>query len=269
MDRKLTVLKKIIPDYETLGSISFAWVQGSVVSGYTEKGDYDVILAWDLEELPRGREGVVSHLDERDPENPFVVDHRDINIDRFVMGEQEFNIGHATPSGFRRFHVEPVLSGLPFRDEDILQPVVAVSGFFYGDVLIDRKGEAASIKNTLSNFPPALRKEALRLLRIHRIDLPTLRALGERADWIPYFRDLARIVRNILLAVFASYDVYYPGDKWVLRAFDRFSIERAAVSTWEAIWTRGASPAEQSEAADSLAEWAETRLASRVEGNDE
>lgn len=68
-----------------------------------------MILAWGLEALPRGREQIVSRLDERNLRSPSVVDHRDINIDRFVIDNQEFNIGHATPAGFRKFHVDILL----------------------------------------------------------------------------------------------------------------------------------------------------------------
>lgn len=265
-DPKRVVLERVLPAYEELGGVSFAWAQGSVVSGYTAKGDYDVILAWDLENIPVDRSSVVARLDEPDPEHPFVVNHRDINIDRFTIEGQEFNIGHATPQGFRKFHVEPVLQGIAFKEEDILQPVVAVSGFNYGEVLIDRTDEASLIRQLLEPFPPKLREEALRLLQARRSELSTTRALGERGDWIPYFGNMTRIVQSILLALFSSHDVYYPGDKWVIQALERFSIEASSVDVWNEIWKVAASPSDRTTAAQALADLAESRLAARIEG---
>lgn len=266
MNQKRIVLERIIPEYEVLGPISFAWEQGSVVSGYTTKGDYDVVLAWDLADLPREeRRSVVVRLDESNRDHPFVVDYRDINIDRFVVEGQEFNIGHATTAGFRRFHVDPVLAGVAFREEDILQPVVTVSGFYYGNVLLDRKGEGASIKDALRSFPEPLRKEARRLLPLCRDDLPVLTRLGERGDWIPYFRDLSRIVRTMLFALFAAHDVYYPGDKWILKALERFAIGADAAGAWEQIWSRRASIRDQIAAVDALGEITEVRLSPKIE----
>lgn len=180
-DPKYMLVDRVLPAYELLGDLSFAWAQGSVVSGYTTEGDFDVILAWDLDSLPIDRSFVVASLDERDPENPFVVNYRDINIDRFTIGGQEFNIGHATPQGFRKGHVEPVLEGVALREETILQPVVAVSGFSYGDLLVDHKEEAAHIAELLEPFPSSLRVEALRLLQVRRSELATARSLGEVA----------------------------------------------------------------------------------------
>jgi hypothetical protein len=260
MNPQQIVLERVLPGYETLGPLSFAWAQGSLVSRYTTKGDYDVILAWDMEALPSDRSSVVSQLDDRNPEEPFVVNYRDINVDRFVIGGQEFNLGHATPHGFKKFHVDPVLSGVAFRDDEILQPVVAVSGFFYGEILTDPRGEAAAIRESLATFPEPLRNEALRQLRVRRNDLRTVRELGEREDWIPFFRDLSQIVRVILLALFASHDIYYPGDKWIAASLQRFSIDGAA-DLWGSIWRAGALPAERTDAADALAELANSRLA--------
>lgn len=266
MNHGLTVLERIIPEYQVLGPISFAWAQGSVVSGYATEGDYDVILAWSLADLPREeRRSVVARLDERNPDHPFVVDDRDINIDRFVIEGREFNIGHATTAGFRKSHIDPVLAGVAFREEDILQPVVTVSGFYYGNILLDRNGEGASLKDVLRHFPDPLRKDALRLLRLCRSDLPVLRGLGERGDWIPYFRDLSRIVRTILFALFAAHDVYYPGDKWVLKALERFAIGADAAGAWEQIWKRGVSLRDQIAAVDALGKITETRLSPMIE----
>lgn len=263
-DPKRVVLERVLPAYEELGGVSFAWAQGSVVSGYTAKGDYDVILAWDLDKIPGDRSSVVARLDERDPDHPFVVNHRDINIDRFTIEGQEFNIGHATPRGFRKFHVEPVLQGIAFKEEDILQPVVAVSGFYYGEVLVDRTDEASLIRQLLQPFPPKLREEALRLLRARRSELSMTRSLGERGDWIPYFNGLARIVQSILLALFSSRDVYYPGDKWVVQALERFAIEPSAADLWNDVWRPGASPNERTGSVNALADLAESRLAARI-----
>jgi hypothetical protein len=58
VDPKRVVLEQVLPAYETLGPLSFAWAQGSLVNGFTTEGDYDVILAWDMESLPTERSAV-------------------------------------------------------------------------------------------------------------------------------------------------------------------------------------------------------------------
>jgi hypothetical protein len=47
--------------------------QGSLVSGYTDRADLDLVLVWDQPAVPADREGLVAQLDQRQPATPFVV----------------------------------------------------------------------------------------------------------------------------------------------------------------------------------------------------
>jgi hypothetical protein len=57
----------VLPHYEELGSLAFAYMQGSLASGYTDRADLDLVLVWDQRAVPADREGLVAQLDQRQP----------------------------------------------------------------------------------------------------------------------------------------------------------------------------------------------------------
>ena len=68
------LITRVLPEYAALGTLAWAHVQGSLVLGYTDESDLDVILVWDAPDVPTGRESIVARLDERRREFPEAID---------------------------------------------------------------------------------------------------------------------------------------------------------------------------------------------------
>ena len=94
------LLSRVLPAYAPLGTLAWAHAQGSLVLGYTDRSDLDVVLVWEAPEVPTGREPVVAQFDEREREFPEVIDYRDIHLDRFVIAGQEYELAHYTLARF-------------------------------------------------------------------------------------------------------------------------------------------------------------------------
>src|SRR5918911_2174238 len=95
------LLDHILPAYAPLGTLAWVHVQGSLVLGYTDQSDLDVILVWEAPAVPTGREPLVARLDERQRDFPEAIDYGDIHIDRFVTGGEGEELGPHTVARFR------------------------------------------------------------------------------------------------------------------------------------------------------------------------
>src|SRR5713226_8932749 len=97
-----TVQQQLLPAYEPLGSLALVYLLGSLVSGYTEDADLDIMMVWDDPDVPAAslRESLVARLDEQQCISPFVVDYRDIHLERYVIAGQEYNVAHLTLASF-------------------------------------------------------------------------------------------------------------------------------------------------------------------------
>ena len=131
--------QQVLPAYEPLGQLSLVYLLGSLVSGYTEDADLDLMMVWNDADVPAGslREPLVSHLDERQGVSPFVVDYRDIHLERYVIAGQEYNIAHQTQVSFEAM-LHSILGGRRDGTERVLDPLVATAGFYYGELVLDR-----------------------------------------------------------------------------------------------------------------------------------
>ncbi len=58
------LVSHVVPEYARLGTLAWAHAQGSLVLGYTDESDLDVILVWDAPDVPTGRDPVAAGLDE-------------------------------------------------------------------------------------------------------------------------------------------------------------------------------------------------------------
>ena len=79
------VQRQILPAYEPLDQLTLVYLLGSLVSGYTGDADPDIMMVWDDACVPAAslREALVTRLDERHGVSPFVVDYRDIHLERY------------------------------------------------------------------------------------------------------------------------------------------------------------------------------------------
>src|SRR5260370_41207879 len=93
-----TVQQQLLPAYEPLGRLTLVYLLGSLVSGYTEDADLDLMMIWDDPDVPAAslREPLVSRLEERQGVSPFVVDYRDIHLQPYLIPAQEYTVAHQT-----------------------------------------------------------------------------------------------------------------------------------------------------------------------------
>ncbi len=223
---RTTLRERLLPAYEPLGQLTLVYLLGSLASGYTADADLDLMMVWDGAEVPAAtqREPLVARLDERPGVSPFVVDYRDIHLERYVIDGQEYNVAHQTLSSFE-FLLQSILDGRHDRSERVLDPLVATAGFAYGELAWDRKNIGQQWKSRLNTFPPVVNQECRRAVLAHRQTyLTDLRTLMERADWFKFHCTLVEAVRTTVRALFALHEVYYPGDKWLRQSIIRFGL---------------------------------------------
>ncbi len=233
-----TLRQQVLPAYEPLGQLSLVYLLGSLVSGYTEDADLDLMMVWEGPDVPAAslREPLVSHLDERQGVSPFVVDYHDIHLERYVIAGQEYNVAHQTQVSFEAM-LQVILDGRRDGTERVLDPLVATAGFSYGELVLDRQDLGRQWKSRLSTFPPAVKRECVRAVLAHRqAHLTDLTTLMRRADWFTFHCLLVEALRTILRALFALHEVYYPGDKWLRQAILRFGLGAEVLTCFDRLF---------------------------------
>lgn len=262
-----TVLRQqVLPAYAPLGQLSLVYLLGSLASGYTEDADLDLMMVWNDVEVPAAsqRELLVVRFDERQSISPFVVDYRDIHLERYVIAGQEYNVAHQTRVSFEAM-LQSIVNGRRDSTERVLDPLVATAGFVYGELALDREALGQHWKSRLSTFPPVVKQECLRAVLAHRqAYLTDLATLMRRADWFKFHCILLEALRTTLRALFALHQVYYPGDKWLRQSILRFGLGAEVLTCFDRIFE--ATGPVQERAIEQLA--ALRRLMDLVEGYD-
>jgi len=232
-----TILQQqVLPAYQDLGSLCLVYLLGSLVSGYTEDANLDVMMVWNDVDVPAAslREPLVARFDERQGVSPFVVDYHDIHLERYVIAGQEYNVAHQTQVSFEAI-LQVILDGRRDDTERVLDPLVATAGFSYGELVLDREALGQQWKSRLSAFPPAVKQECQRAVLAYRqAYLTDLTTLMRRADWFKFHCLLIEALRTTMRALFALHEVYYPGDKWLRQEILRFGLGEEETGCLEA-----------------------------------
>lgn len=218
------LVREALPRYGTLGTLAFAYLHGSLVRGYTDDADLDVIAVWADPAVPTTRAAIVAGLDERRPPAPSVVDYRDVHLDRFVLAGQEYNVGHHALPDFRAL-VAAALAGRPPPGARVPTPHALAAGFRAAELLADPTGAGAELQRAVATFPPHLKEQARRIVRSRREGVLTeLRTFAAREDWFAFHCALVAVTRAALQVLFAVNGEYYPGDKWLRQALARLGV---------------------------------------------
>lgn len=151
---RTTLRERLLPAYKSLGRLTLVYLLGSLVSGYTEDADLDLMMVWDDADIPTAslREALVARFDERPGVSPFVVDYLDIHLERYVIAGQEYNVAHQTLTSFEAM-LQSILDGRGDNAERVLDPLVATAGFYYGELVLARMVSASSGKTGSAPFP--------------------------------------------------------------------------------------------------------------------
>ncbi len=262
-----TILQQqVLPAYEGLGSLRLVYLLGSLASGYTDQADLDLMMAWESPDVPAGslREPLVAHLDERKGVSPFVVDYRDIHLDRYVISGQEYNVAHQTRASFEAM-LQLIVDGKRDSTDRMLDPLVATAGFAYGELVLDRQGLGQQWKSRLNTFPSVVKQECRRAVLVHRqAYLRDLTTLMRRADWFKFHCVLVEALRTTLRALFALHEMYYPGDKWLRQSILRFGLDAEVLTCFECLFEAKGSALERAVEQHAALE----RLMDMVEGRE-
>jgi hypothetical protein len=246
------LLGQVLPEYQALGTLAFAHVQGSLVVGYTDRADLDVILVWDEPEVPMGREGLVAKLDERRREWPEAIDYRDIHIDRFVIAGQEYEIAHYALTRFEQT-MESVRTGTDLPGREIVNPLALAAAFRDAVFVIDPRGLGRRLQEMLHTFPEHLKTSTRRAVQNNKDrKLADLRKHVSRGDWFAFQSALVGVGRTVLQALFAAREVYWTGDKWRRTAMVRFGFGPQVLEAYDRLWAMDAAPAERIAALERL-----------------
>jgi hypothetical protein len=243
---RTTLRQRVLPGYDRLGSLTLVYLLGSLVSGYADDADLDIMLVWDEPDVPAAaqREPLVARFDEQERSQPFVVDYHDIHLERFVIAAQEYNLAHLPLAAWQTM-IQAILDGQLDRSERVLDPLVATAGFYYGVLVLDRQGVGQQIKARLRSFPAAVKQECRRAVLARRqAYLADLQTLAAREDWFKFHCILVEAVRLTVRALFSLHEVYYPGDKWLRQAIVRFGLEAEVLAPFDRLWAAQGTVAE-------------------------
>ncbi len=204
------------------------------------------MLVWDGPDVPTAaqRALLVARFDEQERSQPFVVDYHDIHLERFVIAGQEYNLAHL-PLAVWQAMIQAILDGQRGGSERVLDPLVATGGFYYGELVLDRRSVGQQCKARLGTFPAAVKQECRRVVLARRqAYLTDLQTLAAREDWFKFHCILVEAVRLTSRALFSLYEVYYPGDKWLRQAIIRFGLEAVILARFDRLWAAGGNAAE-------------------------
>jgi hypothetical protein len=246
------LVTSVLPEYAALGTLAFVHVQGSLVLGDTDESDLDVILVWDASEVPTGREPLVARLDERRRAFPEVIDYRDIHIDRFVVGGQEYELAHYSLARFQQI-MEAVRTGSDLPGREIVNPQALAGAFREAVFVVDSREVGRRLQEMLRGFPVYL-KASTRLAASNNRErrMNELRTHARRGDWFPFHSARASATRTVLQAIFAQREVHWTGDKWRRAAMVRYGFEPRLVEAFDRLWALDSSPERRLAALDEL-----------------
>ena len=235
---RATVRERLLPAYAPLGHLTLVYLLGSLISGYTNRADLDLMMVWQDPAVPAAhhRETVVIGLDERQGISPLVVDHLDVHLERFVIAEQEYNVAHLTLAEFETI-LQSILQAKRDDTERILDPLVATAAFLYGETVLDTDGLGALWKSKLTTFPPLVKHACRRVVVAHRQEyLAGLSTASQCGDWFTFSSTLLQAVRTTVRALFVLHGIYYPGDKYLRQAIVRFSLGEEVLTCFDRLW---------------------------------
>jgi RimJ/RimL family protein N-acetyltransferase len=246
------LLRRVLPEYRALGVLAFAHLQGSLVLGYTDRADLDVVLVWDQPEAPTGRDDLVARLDERQREWPEAIDYRDIHLDRFVQAGQDYEVAHYA---LRRFEqaIDSVRSGTDLPGRAIVDPLALAAGLRHAVFLADPAGRGRRLQDSLLVFPEHLRTGTRRtVLNNRERSLAELWRYAERGDWFAFHCAVVGTGRRVLQALLAARGVYWSGDKWRREALVRAGLPPPALAAYDRLWATDTLPPERIAALQAL-----------------
>jgi hypothetical protein len=247
------IAARILPMYRQIGGLSFAYGQGSLVMGFTDDADLDLVLVWDRAAPPAAAARPVRLLNEG-PRAAEQFDQPGFCVDHFWVGGQEVDVPHLTRTTFDTW-LSTVRGGSGGSAHAYPQPLAAVAGFAYGILLADETGAGSAARVLAADFPPSLAANARAMLaeRLPRYR-ENLDLCARRDDGWLFHTILDGAMRDICVAWFAAHGRYLPFHKRLHHWIARFALEEDIASLERALWHPGASLPHKADLLSAMAE---------------
>ncbi len=234
-----TIAAWVIPAYRPLGGLSFAYGQGSVVTGFTAQSDIDLVLVWDRA-APPAPEARPAHRLNEGAQSAKQFHQPGSYLDQFCLGARSVDVAHIPKTVFTGW-LNSVGAGSGWEQRTYPQPLAAVAGFAYGMLLADEHGEGIAAHARVAAFPPAL---AVRSRSWLAEQLPAysdaLAGCVARGDGWLFHEILADALRGACVAWFAAHGRYLPFHRRLHHWVARFGLDPAIAELERQLWMPGA-----------------------------
>jgi Domain of unknown function (DUF4037) len=201
----------LVGSYQALGDLVCAYARGSLVEGFTNDADIDVVLVW-AKQLPESSRRPPPGLADLD-QAPVIFDEPGFVIDRIWRAGQQFDVKHTT-----RREVDGWIDAVEAGNgrSGYPMPVIEIHGLTAGVVLADEQGYAAAIRDRLAHVPAAFRQAARMSDEALGAYLQELERCAERGDDLLFHSLAVDAVRSAFIGWFANNDRYWPHEKRLL-----------------------------------------------------
>lgn len=225
----------VVSTYATQASVGFAYGQGSAFTGLSVDSDIDIVIIWDLDEVPdasarrAGRPGGTC-------DDPIQFDGESFALDKLQVDGRDVDVAHFTRATFDSWCTE-VAAGDGWQVEVWPLPLHAVAGFVNGVILADSDGAARRVRQALHRPSPQLTAKTVTTLA-QQLDgyANELEACLRRDDaWLVHHL-VSRLMRLSYLAWFAAEGYYCPFPKHMRQWIQRLGLDREAARLDEEVW---------------------------------
>jgi len=225
----------VVGAYAAHEPIGFAYGQGSAFTRFSTGSDVDVVIIWELDEVPgsrarrSARPGGTRH-------DPVQFDGESFALDKLRVDGRDVDVAHYTRATFESWCRE-VDRGDGWQNDAWPLPLHSVAGFVYGTVLADTDGSATRIREAIRIPSPRLAAKAVATLT-QELDgyASELQACVRRDDaWLLHHL-AGRLMKHGYIAWFAAEGHYCPFPKHLLRWIRHLGLERHASQLEEQVW---------------------------------
>lgn len=235
VDDALDIARRVVPAYQELGGLAFAYGQGSAIAGFRSDATIDLIAVWDRVQPPDADTRPVDALNEGD-DLVVRLDHLGMIRDTFWSGGRKVAVSHLTMAEVKRW-VDEVQDGRGWEHVVRPTPLYAVSGFHYGALLADPDGSGSAWRDELAHFPERLVERSTDTLsddlRTYRYELA--RSARAQDGWL-FHKTMSDVLRRAMVAWFAVEHRYCPYPKWVRQWIARFGMDPSIAALERNMW---------------------------------
>lgn len=203
----------VVDAYRPLGSLSFAYAQGSLVEGLATQADFDLVLVWTTSAPAHNIRVPVTIADPQPLPESF--DERGFNLDRFYVDGQQIDAKHVTMDDVEGWWSAVSAGG---GAAGYPMPAIALHGLTSGMIVFDPANVGAELVARCSTVPTAFVDGAWRRAQeAAPLFLDELQRSVDREDALLFHDHLVQVARLLLIAWYAKQGLWWPHEKRLAR----------------------------------------------------